>query len=387
MEGSFIYDKSVTGKNFLGRKSDVTAMKNFLLNGENVLIYDIPKTGKSSLIDQTILQIKTSGQAHDKVLLDLLNIRSVEEFLLSLGSKILAQCGTTSYDRSQAVIKYLEGTNFSSTLLSKTRQDKLICLKDKYTEDDVTAILSLASKVGEEKGKRIFVILEEFQNIMQCDGGEDICRIFNKFLSERNESDKSWSNFIFCGSSFNAMREIFDEKKIFFRTFERCRISQIETKEIVEFIVKGFLSSGKVIDRDLLVAICEMFHNHIWYIIHFCAICDSLSKGYVMEPILNEGMDILLSIHEPKFKAMMNDLTTFQISLLKAIVDGNTKFSSTDVINNYGLNSSANVRRLKDALYKKEIISFNEKNEGYILDPLFEYWVRTRFFNLKGSKF
>jgi hypothetical protein len=79
----------------------------------------------------------------------------------------------------------------------------------------------------------------------------------------------------------------------------------------------------------------------------------------------------------------MSDLTTFQVNLLRAIVDGHTRFSSAEVIRNYSLNSSANVRRLKDALCKKEIITFDEDDNPHIIDPLFEYWVTRTYFGKK----
>ena len=77
---------------------------------------------------------------------------------------------------------------------------------------------------------------------------------------------------------------------------------------------------------------------------------------------------------------MVNDLTDHQLSFVKAILDGVVKFSASDVIEKYRLNSSANVRRVKDALKKKEIITFNEKDEPVILDPLFEYWITKIYF-------
>ena len=82
------------------------------------------------------------------------------------------------------------------------------------------------------------------------------------------------------------------------------------------------------------------------------------------------------------FMAIVNDLTDHQLSLLRAVLDGVVKFSSSDVIEKYGLNSSANVRRVKDALKKKEVLTFNDKDEPVILDPLFEYWVSKKFFEI-----
>ena len=61
-------------------------------------------------------------------------------------------------------------------------------------------------------------------------------------------------------------------------------------------------------------------------------------------------------------------------------MDGVVKFSASDVIEKYKLNSSANVRRVKDALKKKEVLTFNEKEEPVVLDSLFEYWLENFYF-------
>ena len=88
----------------------------------------------------------------------------------------------------------------------------------------------------------------------------------------------------------------------------------------------------------------------------------------------------MVSANLPRFKAIMDDLTGFQERFLKAVLDGNVKFSTTEVIENYRLNSSANVKRLKEALMKKEVLSFNDKDEPSVQDPLFEYWLRKYYF-------
>ena len=188
--------------------------------------------------------------------------------------------------------------------------------------------------------------------------------------------------FIFSGSKVNAMKDIFEVHGRFRRLVERVQLAPVDDKALIEHIVKGFLAGGKVVDRDLLLGVNRLFKGNIWYINHFCAICDAMSKGYIMEPTLIEALDRLLAIHEPRFVATMNDLTTFQVRLLHAICDGHTKFSSASTIKQYVLSSSANVRRLKDALCKKEIVTFDEQDEPQFLDPLFEYWVKTRFFTV-----
>ena len=93
-----------------------------------------------------------------------------------------------------------------------------------------------------------------------------------------------------------------------------------------------------------------------------------------------EALRMIISLHEPRFQAIVDDLTDHQLSLVAAVLDGVIRFSASDVIEKYGLNSSANVRRVKDALKKKEVLTFNEKDEPVILDPLFKYWLEKHFF-------
>ena len=202
-------------------------------------------------------------------------------------------------------------------------------------------------------------------------------------IEENKDNKNPGCSLIICGSMLNAMSEIFEIKKYFYRQVEHLSLSQTDEKEIIEYIIKGFLSSGKVIEKESLIDICKLFRNNVWYVNHFAAICNSLSKGYITEATITEALDNLISIHSPRFAAYMNSLTTFQVNLLQAILDGHKKFSTSEAISKYGLNSSANVKRLKDALIKKEIVSFRESENPIIIDPLFEFWVRKYFFEME----
>ena len=150
-----------------------------------------------------------------------------------------------------------------------------------------------------------------------------------------------------------------------------------------EPVRRRFRASGKVIERDMALGACRLFRSQMWYLNQFFSVCDSMSKGFINEAILVDALNAILSVHEPRFNVLVNDLTDHQLSLLRAVLDGVVKFSASDVIERYRLNSSANVRRVKDALKKKEIITFNEKDEPVVIDPLFEYWVRKYYFEME----
>jgi hypothetical protein len=242
-------------------------------------------------------------------------------------------------------------------------------------------MLRLPYRIAEERGVPCYVVIEEFQNLMwakDCDY-EIVFHALEKIFAERNGS----ASYIITGSQVNAMKNIFEERKFFYRLVDHLPLQDVEDKDIVEHIIRGFRTSGKVIERDLVIGACKLFRSNMWYLNHFVSICDSMSRGYLNEGILMEALKTVISVNEPRFLAIVNDLTDHQLSLLRAVLDGVVKFSASEIIDRYSLNSSANVRRVKDALKKKEVITFNEKDEPVILDPLFEYWITKYYFEIQ----
>ena len=242
--------------------------------------------------------------------------------------------------------------------------------------------MRLPVEMAKEKKVPYIVILNEFHNILNAAEGEKVLKILEAQFALREEPYTA--TFVMSGGMVNAMKYIFEEKRFFYRQANHIALSKVDEREIVEHIVKGFLNmTGKSFDRNLATGACELFQSNLWYVNHLAAICDALSKGFVTEAMMTEALNSMISVHEPRFISIVNDLTDHQLSLLRAVLDGVVKFSASDVIEKYHLNSSANVRRVKDALKKKEVLTFNEKDEPVILDPLFEYWVSTFYFKIK----
>ena len=383
MESPFIYNKYVTGKNFIGRKSDITILGNLMNAGENVSIYEPPRSGKTSAIQQAFFNMRIQGKRFAIAEVNLTATRSIGRLLQQLGDACIRAYASTPGEFADIAGRLLQGTHLVFDPQSYSETDAVLSLNWDVDDEDIRAVFRLPYRLAAENGMRLFVIVDEFQNVCLTENGDKVLKVMESVFKEMREVGSTSASFLLCGSQVNAMKDIFEHRRFFYRQVEHFTLSPVDDKEIIEHIVKGFLASGKVIDRDLLLGVCRLFNGHLWYINHFISICDSLSKGYIMEPVLLDSLSMILAVHEPRFAAMMFDLTTYQVSLLRAVVDGHTKFSTSEVISKYGLNSSANVRRLKDALCKKEILTFDEKDEPHILDPLFEYWVKKYYFYIK----
>ncbi len=382
METPFVYDKYITGKYFLGRKKECSVMANLLAAREHVSLYEPPKTGKMSLIRQTLINMRSMGVQFVAPFVDMLSVRTLSDFLIAFGTSVLKASASTPEEYSRIVKTHLADTHFVFDHMRYSMDEELVSLNWTPDLNDVEKMMRLPVEMAKEKSIPYIMILNEFHNILNAPEGEKVLKILEAQFALREEPYTA--TFVMSGGMVNAMKYIFEEKRFFYRQANHIALTKVDEREIVEHIVKGFLNmTGKSFDRNLAMGACELFKSNLWYVNHLAAICDALSKGFVTEAMMTEALNSMISVHEPRFISIVNDLTDHQLSLLRAVLDGVVKFSASDVIEKYHLNSSANVRRVKDALKKKEVLTFNEKDEPVILDPLFEYWVSTFYFKIK----
>jgi KaiC/GvpD/RAD55 family RecA-like ATPase len=383
MDSSFVYDNYVTGRHFVGRKTECTVLANLLEAGENVCLYEAPRAGKMSLVQQTLYNMRAAGKPFIVAYVDLLSVRTRRGFLKKFGGAVIRAAYSTPSDYASVIENHLAGTHFVFDAAQFASKEDIVCMNWDADDNDVYMMTRLPQRIAEEKGVPLYVVFKDFQNVMFTDDFEVLFKSMEKVFAERDRSVTPKSAFIFSGSMVNAMKYIFAEKKYFYRQVNHLPLSPVDDKDAVEHVVRGFRSSGKVVEKDLVLGACKLFRSDMWYINQFFSICDSMSKGFINEAILMDALNAVIAVHEPRFKVLVNDLTDHQLSLLRAVLDGVVKFSASEVIERYALNSSANVRRVKDALRKKEIITFNDKDEPVVLDPLFEYWVRRYYFEMQ----
>lgn len=222
---------------------------------------------------------------------------------------------------------------------------------------------------------RTVISLEEFQNILRLENWETLIHLMERQLQKENGP-----LFIISGSGVNAMKHIFEEKKMFYRLYERVGLSPIDEKSVSDHIIKTFLRVGRVVEQEQTEYIYDITEGHPWYIWQIANSCFNLTKGYLSDSLLNEAVSSLLYTHSIRFQEITESLSRYQIYLLRAVFDGITRISSSEVISQYRLNSSANVHRLKEALTKKEVIVFDSQDVPRIIDPIFRLWLAKFYF-------
>ena len=166
MDSVFPYSKYVTGKHFLGRTAETRSLVNLLPPGENVVIYEPPKTGKKSLVQQALFNRKVSGAKDISVHLSLLDIRSLGDLTLRLASAVLRTAGDSPAEYAQAAQELLGGTHLVFDAARYDGFDEIVSSAWPLDKEDLRAAFLLPYRLGVQTGERRIVVLDETTSTM-----------------------------------------------------------------------------------------------------------------------------------------------------------------------------------------------------------------------------
>lgn len=219
------------------------------------------------------------------------------------------------------------------------------------------------------------IYIKNFQNLLGLPDWEKTAAVLSHSMQKEDAPV-----YILSGSGINAMKHIFEEKKLFYRQYERVRLSPIDERSVTDHIIKTFLRVGRVVEQSQAERIYNTADGHPWYIWQIADTCFNLTKGYLSDSIITEAVDSLLYTHSVRFQETVDNLSRYQLYFLRAVFDGISKASSSEVIERYRLNSSANVHRIKEALTQKEVIHIDGQDTPRIIDPIFRLWLKRFYF-------
>lgn len=351
MDSPFIFNKYVTGSNFVARASDLGTLVERIKKKEHILIYEPPKSGKRSLVQQVFIELRQDSYNFTLCTINLFNIRTEAALLKSIRTSLV-----NSFANTESQIRQLE----EDLMLDQIRE------MSEYRD----LVLNLPEALSAKFNTNVVIYFQEFQELLNFKNPEDTIALLDRVWRSHTQT-----TYLITGSFVNAMKEIFVNNKSFYRFAKRVKLAPIEEHLFSEFIIKNFLKAGRVVSKELATRMYNLTKGHPWYTRQLADIAYGHTKGFLTETILLEAFEELIDLHEYLFQQTTSRLSLYQLNFLKAILDGVVKFSNHEVLAEYQFNSSANVVRLKEAVQKKEILE--KDGESWIfLDPLFKIWLR-----------
>lgn len=376
-DSPFIYGTTVSDRSFTNRELETAKLKSNLLNGINTTIISPRRWGKSSLVEKVVFEINRTESNTKTIVIDLFSVGSEEEFLESFAREVIKASSSKWEDWMSS------GRDLFKKLIPKLsigidpNTDFSLSFDWVELKKNSDEVLNLPETIANARGIKFIICLDEFQNLSS----------FNEYLVFEKKLRAYWQrhkSVTYClyGSKRHMMTDIFNNPaKPFYRFGDIMLLQKIETNRWISFICIGFANTGKHIDENIANVIPSLMKNHSWYVQQLAHYIWNLTDSKASVAEVNRALSELINANSPLYQKETETISHTQLNLLKAVVKGETQFTSTAVMQKHALGTPRNVSKNKSILINSDMI--HEVNGVFeFVDPAFELWFKKQYFNL-----
>lgn len=379
MKSPFQFGRVVVGDTFTDRSSEIKRLKANIENNVHTMLISPRRWGKSSLVKQTALHLEKNKKIKF-CFIDLFKTRNEEDFYSSYTRAIIKAISSKTEEIAALAKSFLGRLTPRISLGTDPLSDFEITFDMKGMKQNYEDVLNLPEKIAEKKDINLIICIDEFQNL----GHFDEPVLFQKRLRAVWQHHQRVA-YILYGSKRHMLMHLFENKSMpFYKFGDVIYLDKIPIEDLKTFIANSFSRTGKTIAEEHAGQIAAYVKCHPYYTQQLAHLTWLGAENRVSAEILNQAVEELLNQNSLLYQKEIETLSNIQVNFLKAIANGVNQLSSTMVINEYNLNSSANVTRVRKALEKKEIIDVVGKKIEFI-DPVFELWFK-RYYSGIDSK-
>lgn len=365
----FIYQGYESPKYFCDREVETKTLLSHLKNGRNVTLISPRRIGKTGLIKNTFYHLKEQEKDATCLYIDIFATKNLHDFVELLGVMVINEIV-----RKNA--SFIEKTiSFFSALRPVLSMDPLtgepsVSITVEPSKEDIT-IQSIFNYLNDSE-QEVYIAIDEFQQIAEYPekGTEALLRSYIQFTQH--------VHFIFSGSKFHLMAEIFGSPKHpFYQSTEMMGLKPLDSDVYYDFCLQFFKEKGGNIEKDIFEYLYNMFEGHTWYI--QCIMNRLYEANTNVESIeqVNAAILSILAGREPQFESLSQFFTDNQFSLLKAIAKEGIVAQPTAgrFIKSHNLSGASSTKAALKVLEDKELVY--RKPEGYIIyDRFMDLWLK-----------
>jgi hypothetical protein len=375
MDIPFVFGRLAVDENFTNRAEEQKRLAGNFSSLVNTILISPRRWGKSSLVQAAAQKsLKLDKNLHF-CFLDTFNVRSEEQFYELLATEIL-KASATKMEMLLENSKTLLGKFLPKLSFNPDNQNEVSLSMDwKEVKKQPDDILNMAEKIAVEKGWKIIICIDEFQNIST----------FENPLAFQKKLRANWQkhqNTAYClyGSKRHMLMEVFTNSSMpFYKFGDLVFLEKIKKEDWIKYIVSRFTDTNKTISKVDAAFIADLADCHPYYVQQLAQQSWFRTETECSHEIIREAHQGIINQLSLLFQSKTEELTNSQINFLKALIDGVTQFSSKETLEEYRVGTSANVVRIKKTLENKEIIDI-QSGEITLLDPMYKSWLKTQYF-------
>lgn len=357
---------------FCNREQEIDFLKNQIEKGYSTWLFSPRRFGKTSLVEKVFRE----AEAATCIFVDLYNIRSLDDFSRKY-SEVLAKNLFNWKDDIKELTGKLAihfknlspGVSFDefgnpSFNLHVHRIDQ---------QADIETILEIPNKIQAQRGQRICIAFDEFQEITRIDPFL-LNWMRSSFQRHRQVS------YIFLGSKQSMMEDIFlSARSPFYEFAVKMNLPVISYNELFKFIKDKFTKHGLTIHDQTIQSILHISDGQPHYTQFFASVVfDLIKNGHDQRSAGFEDTWLQKVMHSQSdiFQDIYDQLTNAQRTVLQALakIEDEGIFSEA-ARDKYRLPTSSSLSEALKALQKKALIYKSGERYSFS-NPVLKEWLQ-----------
>ena len=371
----FLFGKSSDSVNFTDREEETERLEMNFKSLISTTIISPRRWGKTSLVDKVAEKIRTENKDIKVCMLDIFSVHNEMEFYEYFAKGILKGTSNRWEEMAENAKKFLSHLLPKITFSPDAQAEISFGVGWETLQKNPDEILNLPETIAKLKKIKVIVCIDEFQSI-----GD-----FTESLAFQRKLRAHWQhhhNVGYClyGSKRTMLLDIFSNASMpFYKFGDIIFLQKITNQNWGAFIKKRFEDTGKKITVEQAEYIAKLVDNHSYYVQQLAQQSWLRTKTSCNRTIIEDSLKCIKNQLSLLFVGQIETLTSTQINFLKATLYGETAFASQENLKKYRLGSSANIKKIKNALMSREIIDISAQKVD-ILDPFFKLWLKEDFF-------
>jgi uncharacterized protein len=361
---------------FTDREDELAELLADMRNGQDVLLYAPRRYGKSSLVLTAAQQLVADGALVGYC--DLLRVTTKERFAAAIAKTIhrdIDSGASQALDRAADLFRSLrirptmeldpEDASLSFSFRATKRKADL--------DETIEALLELLGRLEEERKRRVVMIFDEFQEIVELDPH------FPRLMRAVFQSQPDVCH-VYLGSKRHVLDRIFsDENEPFWRSAKRLELGRIAPAKFARFVRERFESTDKGIDDDALNRLLEITEGHPYATQELAyEVWQGVPSGFPAHAAdVEAALERVLRSEHTYLESLWEDTPTPQRQFVLALsTDPTSSPYSAGYRLEHDLPAPSTLQSAIRTLERREIVGRTQDGVLRIAEPLFADWVR-----------
>lgn len=370
MNNPFVTNGYAGPEYFCDRVQETAALRELLLNENNVALISPRRLGKTDLIWH-VFSAEDIRKSYYCFVVDIYATKNLSDFVNVLGKAVVDELrpkGKKAWNQFLNVVSSLRSEiSFDAHGKPSWSVGLGAIMNPAITLDEIFTYLNKADKP-------CLVAIDEFQQITRYN--DDTIEATIRTYVQRCTN----AHFIFSGSQRHTMNGIFTSpSRPFYQSVTLINLQPLDLEVYTDFCVSMFEKAGKRLDREVVADLYERFEAVTSYMHRILNVLYSRTEKDTTCKIamVDEAIDFIIRLSSDTYESLYYQMPEKQRMLFLAIAkDGKAaSLTSGAFVNKHKLNSASSVNSALKGLLEKDFITM-DKNIYSVYDQFFALWLR-----------